>query len=289
MGRTPEPVTVSDALGRAERNLGKGQQDHAARVAAEIATLPEAQQRVIRAKQGLASYHHRPSYRVQDGEAHPERAAKAAEGVETVPLIEPVPGAPTPTRGRVRAPLTLRAETAEALARVLEEILVLGDKAKSSTEIAAQGNGTLDKALDDNERDALERFVRDAILIQRTEIRISSYGNRSEPPDRASVSRAYARMDYVQDAIPAAHWEAMVLFSKHMLCLHEDGQPTILDLGMQRAASKDHRVARGAYIGQMGAIAQGLHEAYLAFQIVQQRRKAGLLGRPVLEVRHHDR
>jgi len=286
-------ITLPDVVGRAARRLDEQQTGHSARARAELAvaqaealaSMDPAQRRVVQSKQRIASYGYRPDQRVLDGEPHPERALKTAEGVESVPLLDPVPGAPTPTRSRVRAPLTLRTETAEALALAIHDIMIHGDRAKMSTEAAVQGKGTLDAALNDSEKDALERFVHDVMMIQRAEIRISNYGEQFAPPDRNKVNAALSRMNYIQDNLPLKHWEALVIFGKHMLCLHEEGLPTVLHIGMERAASTDQRVGRGAYIGQMGTIAQGLHEAYLAFSIVQQRRRSGLIGSPVLEAR----
>jgi hypothetical protein len=252
-----------------------------ARVAAEL----DARQRVLTSKARLAAYgHQRTPRKIYDGQPHPEREQKAGEGVEMIPLIAPVPGAPTPTRGRVRAPMTLRSETAEALAAQLRDMMVFGDGA-SKKELAIRENGTLDKVLGDVEKDALDRFTRDVMLIKQHEIRISSYGERSYPlARRDEISRAYQRMDFVRDWMPVRHWEELIRFGKHMLCLHEDGLPTTNEIGMNYGGSKDSRVASGAYRGRMCTIAEGLNEVYTYYQQVQVQ----LRRERMLLVQKHD-
>jgi hypothetical protein len=280
---------VRDVVREAQEKAIPNPKERAKRAAAELAereaafaALPPEQRRVLESKARLAAQGYRASRPVYDGQPHPERALKAADGIDAIPLLAPVPGAPTPTRSRVRPPMTLRAEDAERVASELRDLMVYGDKAPKG-EPSIQGTGTLDKALDDVERDALDRFTRDAMLIQRSELRISSYGERYDGPSRQDVSGAYARMSFVQDWLPVKHWEALITFGKHMLCLHEENLPTIVEIGMERAQSKDSRVARGAYTGTMCTIAQGLNEAYLDFETVQKRRRMSftLRGRDI--------
>jgi hypothetical protein len=286
MGRTPAPVTVADAIGRAERNLGQGQRDHAARVAAEIAALPEAQQRVIRAKRGLASYHHKPSYRVQDGEPTQERERKAPEGFERVDLAtgEPIDkrpsNVPVNVRSREVSPMLMPEEIADRLKAIAVEIANNASYAAESR-VKVNGAGILDTVLSEypHEREALANYVRDYVIVNKGP-QISSYGgSRSQgiaSERRASV--ADARYNLVEDTLPLFPLQMLEVFAWQMTGIKKQissegyAAPSPKDVGCMIAASTDHRVGRGAYIGAMRIIATTLNEIYADYQTKMDRK-----------------
>jgi hypothetical protein len=272
-------VTVSDALGRAERNLGKGQSSHMARVAEELAGLEPAQLRVLESKQRLAEYGRRPGYREQGsptaGEPTTERLRHSPDGADRRDLISgqvidksaPASKYPSPARAEIRPPMTMTIQSMEEMHQALKEGKVAVPRAGC----------ILDKSLTQTQRGALEDLVLDADVIERSEIRISQYGEQSMPRF-SSVRRglAFARVSFLYKVSPAAFHVDIEDFIAHMLGIPKENMRTFQEIGYAITGSSDQRVQKGGYMGRMSGIADVVNEAYLAFDIAQRRQKAGL-------------
>lgn len=279
MGRQPAAVTVSDALGRAERNLQQGQQDHISRVAEELAGLPPELLAVAKSRQRMMLDSYRPAkYRPQGAtvaEPTPERAQKAPDGVDRIDLISgqviekgsPASKYPSPTRAQIRPPMTMMVQTMGELNEAMRDGRIAVPRCLC----------ILDKSMNQTQRAALEDFILDVDVIESNEIRISSYGERSSPrASRARISLACNRVKFAFEATPAAFHNDMLDFISHMLNIPRENLRTINEIGEAYTGSTDARVQKGGYMGRMSGIADVLNEIYLAYDIVQRRKKNSL-------------